>query len=114
MPDVGEHVGCLMDANFEDGVIVCSIYSDADQPPTDDPNVRMVRFRDGAEFAYDRESHTLTVRGGVQRIVIEAADEIVLRSAKLVIDAPKAVFTGDVEAAGTVMDAGGNSNHHIH
>ena len=114
MPDVGEHVGCLMDANFEDGVIVCSIYSDADEPPTTNPNVRMVRFRDGAEIAYDRESHTLTVRGGVQRIVIEAADEIVLRSAKLVIDAPKAVFTGDVEAAGTVMDAGGNSNHHIH
>ena len=114
MPDVWEHVGCLMDANFEDGVILCAIYSDADQPPTDDPNVRMVRFRDGAEIAYDRVNHTLTVRGGVQRIVVEAADEIVLRSAKLLFDAPTAVFAGDVEAAGKVMDAGGNSNHHSH
>lgn len=114
MPDVGEHVSCLMDANFEDGVIVCAIYSDADRPPTDDPNLRMVRFRDGAEFTYDRENHTLTVRGGVKRIVIEVADEIVLRTEKLVIDAPKTVFTGDVDVGGKVMDAGGNSNHHSH
>lgn len=106
MPDVGEHVACLMDANLEDGVVVCAIYSDEDSPPTDDPDVRMVRFKDGAEVAYDRSTHTLTVRG-VERVVVEASHEIEFR-------APSVRFTGDVHVAGTLMDEGGNSNHHTH
>ncbi|GKT21647.1 phage baseplate assembly protein V [Acidovorax sp. SUPP3334] len=113
MPDLGEHVACLMDANLEDGVVVCAIYSDQDTPPTTDPNVRMVRFKDGAEVAYDRAAHTLTVRG-VARVVVEASDEIVLRAPRLQIDAQAVQFTGDVHVAGQLMDDGGNSNHHTH
>ena len=114
MPDVGEHVACLMDANFEDGVILCAVYSDADAAPTDDPNVRMVRFRDGAEIAYDRVAHTLTIKGGVEKVVIEAASEIVLQAPRVTVNSPAVAFTGDVQVAGTLMDAGGNSNHHTH
>lgn len=114
MPDVGEHVACLMDANFEDGVILCAVYSDADAAPTDDPNVRMVRFRDGAEIAYDRVAHTLTIKGGVEKVVIEAASEIVLQAPRVTVNSPAVAFTGDVQVAGTLMDAGGNSNRHTH
>ncbi len=113
MPDVGEHVACLMDQYLEDGVILCAIYSGADRPPTADPQVRMVRFRDGAEMAYDRSSGTLSVRG-VAQVVVEAASEIVLRAPRLVVDAPSVSFTGDVDVAGKLMDVGGNSNHHRH
>ncbi|MDA8449845.1 phage baseplate assembly protein V [Acidovorax sp. GBBC 3332] len=113
MPDVGEHVACLMDQYLEDGVILCAIYSDADTPPVADADVRMVRFRDGAEMAYNRKDGTLSVRG-VARVVVEAGSEIVLRAPRLVVDAASVSFSGDVDVAGKLMDAGGNSNHHSH
>lgn len=61
MPDVGEHVVCLMDVNLEDGVIVCAIYSDADAPPVSDPDKRHVRFNDGTSIEYDRRLHRLRI-----------------------------------------------------
>lgn len=62
MPDVGEHVACLMDANAEDGVILCSIYSDADAPPVKDKDKRHVRFKDGTTIEYDRKAHKLAIQ----------------------------------------------------
>ena len=61
MPDVGEHVVCLLDVNAETGVVLCSIYSDADKPPVNDEEKRRIQFRDGTWIEYNRETSTLRV-----------------------------------------------------
>lgn len=40
LPDVGEQVEVLLDANGEDGVILGAVYSDVDKPPFSDKNIR--------------------------------------------------------------------------
>ena len=61
LPDVGEHVACLLDANAETGVILCAIYSEADTPPINDKDKRHVRFDDGTVVEYDRKERRLKV-----------------------------------------------------
>lgn len=79
LPDVGEQVEVLLDANGEDGVILGAVYSDVDKPPFSDKNVRGTKYADGAEFSYNRATHTLTVRGGIERIVVEVVADISLK-----------------------------------
>lgn len=147
--DPGEHVAVLLDAQGEDGVIIGAVFSDSDTPPISDLNKFGIRFKDGAELEYDRATHTLTVRGGVQKIIVEAGASILLKAGiKVTVDAPDAECTGNllvkgkltyqggmagsgasgaaaviqgnvqvdgnVDASGTIMDVGGNSNHHSH
>lgn len=61
MPDIGEHVVCLVDENAEQGYVLGGIYSLAEPPPTQDGDVRMVDFGDGTTVAYNRASHALDV-----------------------------------------------------
>lgn len=84
MPDVGEHVSCLLDINAETGVILCAIYSEADRPPVNSQDKRHVVFEDGTWLEYDRAEHFLQVHcvgdiliraeGSVQIIVEGNAD----------------------------------------
>lgn len=141
MPDVGEHVACLLDANAETGVILCAIYSDEDEPPVTNADKRHVRFLDGGTFEYDRSSGTLTIvtTGPVN---LTAGGPVTVTAPHVTIDAPEtrctgnllvegkltyrggmagsggegaaAIIEGDVVATGSIMDAGGNSNHHTH
>lgn len=61
MPDVGEHVACLLDVNAETGVILCAIYSAADDTPVSSPDKHHVRFEDGTWIEYDREEHRMRI-----------------------------------------------------
>lgn len=68
MPDLQTQVACLMDENYEFGVVVCAIYSDADLPPVTGKDLYYRRFKDGTIIQYDRASHKLTanVQGDVE------------------------------------------------
>lgn len=57
MPDLGEHVACVLDEREEAGVILGAVYSQADQPPEQDPDIRRTVHHDGAVEAYDRKNH---------------------------------------------------------
>jgi phage baseplate assembly protein V len=149
LPDIGEHVAVLLDANGDDGVVLGAIFSDADTVPVVSRDKWHRRFDDSAELEYDRASHTLTVRGGIRKVIVEVGETILLKAGtKVTIDAPEAecagnllvkgkltyqggmagsggagaaaVITGNVQvdgnvdAAGSIMDGGGNSNHHSH
>lgn len=149
LPDLGEHVVVLLDGRGEDGVVLGAIYSSADTPPVASGDKHHVRFDDGAEMEYDRANHQLTVKGGIQKVVVEVGANILLKAgAKVTVDVPEtevtgnllvqgrltyrggmagsggsgaaAVITGNVQvdgsidASGTIMDGGGNSNHHSH
>lgn len=145
LPDVGEQVSVLLDSRCEDGVVLGAIYSSSDAPPVSSVDKRHARFDDSAEFEYDRKTHTLTIKGGIEKIIIEVGAEILLKAgSKVTIDVPEAEFTGnltvgkkltykggmsgagggsvtgnlavdgDVTASGSIIDDGGNSNHHSH
>ncbi len=86
LPDVGEQVEVLLDANGEDGVILGAVYSDVDKPPFSDKNIRGTRFADGAEYG---EGVTATIHGNIE-------------------------IKGNVHATGSMLSDGENSSHHSH
>jgi len=66
MPVAGEHVVVIMDKGEEAGVIAGAIYSEADAPPSSDPNVHTIVYGDGASLTYDKGSQTFRLAvGGV-------------------------------------------------
>jgi len=61
MPDVGEHVACLMDERSEEGVILGAIYSKLDEVPVVSKDKFKIKFQDGTEFEYDKAEHVLNI-----------------------------------------------------
>lgn len=107
LPDVGEPVEVLLDANGEDGVILGAVYSNVDKPPFSDKDVRGTKYADGTEFSYNRASHTLTIRGGIEHIVIECSADVMVKTPKATIDAPETEVTGDLLVKGKLTYQGG-------
>ncbi|EOE1791833.1 TPA: phage baseplate assembly protein V [Citrobacter freundii] len=107
LPDVGEQVKVLLDENGEDGVILGAVYSDVDKPSFSDKDVRGTKFSDGAEFSYNRASHTLTIRGGIEHLVIECSTDVLVKTPKATIDAPQTEMTGDLLVKGKLTYKGG-------
>ncbi|HHJ4568039.1 phage baseplate assembly protein V [Hafnia paralvei] len=107
LPDVGEQVEVLLDANGEDGVILGAVYSDVDKPPFGNKDVRGTQYADGAEFSYNRASHTLTIRGGIEHIMIECSTDVTVKTQKATIDAPQTEVTGDLLVKGKLTYEGG-------
>jgi phage baseplate assembly protein V len=101
LPDIEEHVAVLLDANGDDGVVLGALFSQADPPPVTSRDKWHKRFSDGAEFEYDRSSHTLAVRGGVRQVIVEAGDSILLKAGtKVTIDTPNAECSGELLVRG--------------
>lgn len=64
MPDLEEHVVCLLDEHGEDGVVIGSIYSEADAPPVTGLDRLHVAMKDGTTFDYDRAAHRFVISLG--------------------------------------------------
>lgn len=60
MPDINDHVVCLLDCNLETGVVIGSIYDQNNKPGFGSNDVAQVNFSDGAQVGYDRAGHKLT------------------------------------------------------
>ncbi|ECI4629438.1 phage baseplate assembly protein V [Salmonella enterica] len=120
LPDVGEQVKVLLDENGEDGVILGAVYSDVDKPSFSDKDVRGTKYADGAEFSYNRATHTLTVKGGIEHVVIEVAVGISLKGKTIDLTADTTTVNGNLEingnahSTGSMLSDGQNSNHHSH
>lgn len=63
MPKPGDHVGVVMDENFEDGLVVAAIYSDADPPPVTGDRIHLA-LEGGAVFDFDAEAQSLNISIG--------------------------------------------------
>ncbi|WPM84849.1 phage baseplate assembly protein V [Apirhabdus apintestini] len=126
LPDVGEQVKVLLDENGEDGVILGAVYSDVDKPSFSDKDVRGTRYNDEASFSYNRATHTLTINGGIEHIVISVATNVSLTTKNVSVTAESTAIegnvqitgnvaiTGNVQATGDILAGGKNSNHHSH
>jgi len=61
LPDVGEHVACLLDAHGEDGLVLGAIYGQRDAAPAASAEQHHIRFADGTAIDYDRRSGRLYI-----------------------------------------------------
>lgn len=107
LPDIGEQVVVLLDENGEDGVILGAVYSSVDTPPVDNPNARGVTYADSAAFYYDRQTHTLTINGGIEHIVITCGADVTVKTQKATLDAPETEVTGNLLVKGKLTYQGG-------
>lgn len=62
VPDIGEHVACLMDQRSENGVILGAIYSDMDEVPVVSKDKFKIQFEDGTEIEYDKKESVLNLK----------------------------------------------------
>jgi phage baseplate assembly protein V len=103
LPDIGEQVAVLLDGRGDDGLVLGAIYSSEDTAPVANIDKHHVRYKDGAAFEYDRQSHTLTINGGIDHIVIEVgADVTVKAGTKVTIDVPDTEITGNLLVQGSI------------
>lgn len=88
LPDLDEHVCCLIDAHCDAGVVLGAIFSAADEPPISSTERRHVQFSDGTTIDYDRQAHRLAID-----LPASGADVVITTQRKIVVTAQ----TGDIE-----------------
>lgn len=128
MPDLGEHVAVLIDENAEEGVVLGAIYSEADSVPVSNKDKAYIKFEDGTEIEYDRKSHVLRI-DSEKEIFLKAKNKITVQAPvirMLGMSPSDIAFEGDfrlignlyvegnIHATGSIIDQGGNTNHHSH
>ncbi|SDA63272.1 phage baseplate assembly protein V [Pseudomonas sp. NFACC15-1] len=127
MPELGEQVAVLLDADGVGGVYLGGIYSTAEPPPVGDEDTDYVRFSDGTVSAYDRAAGVMRlecvgalVMKCARNITIEAGGLVVVKASSVTLDISQVTLNGDlrvngdIESTGSIMDTRGNSNHHSH
>lgn len=97
----------LLDENGGDGVILGAVYSSVDKPPVNNPDARGVTYSDSAAFYYDRKTHTLTINGGIEHIVIACGTDVTVKTQRATIDAPEMKVTGNLLVKGKLTYQGG-------
>ena len=97
-PDIGEQVMCMMDDRLEDGCVMGAVYSEADQPPTEDMDEYGVQFKDGGSFSYNRAT-------GLAKVVAPT---------KVILDTPVVECTHLLTAAEDVIGGGVSLKTHVH
>lgn len=127
MPEIGEQVAVLLDADGVGGVYLGGIYSTAEPPPIVDEHTDYVRYSDGTVVSYDQAAGVMELNN-IGDLVLKCGRGVTLKSGQpVIVNAPSAELkiplvkldgnlqvNGNINATGTIMDVGGNSNHHFH
>ncbi|NMX60189.1 phage baseplate assembly protein V [Pseudomonas sp. WS 5079] len=133
MPELGEQVAVLLDADGVGGVYLGGIYSTAEPPPVVDEDTDYVRFSDGTSITYDRKESEMvldcvgaTTLKCARNLTVESGEPVLVKAPSATLDIPDVAVNGNlkvlgnlnvggnIDAAGTIMDAGGNSANHKH
>lgn len=89
LPELGEQVAVLLDADGVGGVYLGGVYSTAEPPPVVDEDTDYVRFRDGTTVTYNVESAALNMHC-IGSVVVQAATTITLQAGEHIrLAAPK-------------------------
>ena len=103
--DVGEHVACLMSGiGAEMGVVLGAFYDDTNKPPVQDEEIRSVRFSDGVQVMYDRESHSLVIDS--PELVSVSGERIMLSAGTAAISADGIALNGNITLSGKITLSG--------
>ncbi|WP_088227782.1 phage baseplate assembly protein V [Desulfosporosinus sp. FKB] len=106
IPPIGSQVLCLFLPNgLQQGFCLNGFYSDVNPPPVQDKNIYFKAFGDGTTLKYDRQ---------VKELEIVAAGRVNINAAGNVNITGDLTVQGNINASGTIIDVGGNTNHHTH
>lgn len=105
--DIGEQVACVLDENFESGVVLGAVYSDADVPPVESTDKLRFQFFDGGSFEYDRSSGTLSIVTTGPVNVTSAGYVTVTSPVGITLDTPITTCTGDLLVKNKLTYEGG-------
>lgn len=79
LPEMGEQVAVLLDADGVGGVYLGGVYSTAEPPPVVDEHTDYVRFYDGTTVTYNTSSKALVVNC-VGSVAVTAATSLTLQA----------------------------------
>ncbi len=106
-PSPGEQVVVLsMGGNLETAFALPAIYSNQFAPPSDSADGCVTAYPDGGWFEYEPVTGRWLVRG-IKSMVIEAADNITLKTGALVVEADTTRINGTVVINGDLTQGGG-------
>lgn len=89
LPELGEQVAVLLDADGVSGVYLGGIYSTAEPPPIADEDTDYVRFRDGTTVTHNTATNAFAI-ACVGSVVVQAATSITLQAGEHIqLIAPK-------------------------
>lgn len=101
LPDVNEHVACMMDEYAEEGVVLGAVYSKKAQPAISGDDVTGVEFEDGSSVQFDRATGTITVN--------TQGDVIINATGNVTVTTPLATVDGDLTVTGNLSAQGNMS-----
>jgi phage baseplate assembly protein V len=134
VPSLGEQ-GALISPSGEPamGTFIAGLYGNAGAQPDNRDHVEVWRFDDGGSLVYDWAAHSYTIDLPAGNVTIKVGDsvlEMTPSSTRLVsgeinlvgtvtIDGATQInstlnTTGDINSAGKIIDAAGNSANHKH
>jgi phage baseplate assembly protein V len=107
-PEAGEQV-VLLSPNGDpaQSVILVGLYQDASPAPSDDPDIHLIQYADGAQISYDRKQHKLSAT-----LPAQASVELITPGGMTIEG--DVTIAGSVFVGGVLIDSGGNTNHHSH
>ncbi len=94
LPDISEHVVCLMDEHAEAGAVVGSIYNKTDAPGFSTADRVGMKFEDGTEVYFNRSTKEYVINS-TGKVKVTAATDVEITCSKLKI-------TGNVEVTGKI------------
>lgn len=103
LPDVGELVAILLDAQGESGCVLGTIYNDKDPTPAKDSNIWMKKFSNGTVISHNRSTGD---------VLVQATGQVTIVSPSLVtIDCPETKTTGNLLVEGSLTYMQGMTGH---
>ncbi|MEG5711327.1 phage baseplate assembly protein V [Enterobacter hormaechei] len=106
-PSPDEQVVVLsMGGNLETAFALPAIYSNQFAPPSDSVDGCVTEYPDGGWFEYEPTTGRWHVKG-IKSMVIEAADNITLKTSEFVVEAEKTRINSEVVIKGSVIQDGG-------
>lgn len=98
LPDVGELVVCLLDAQGESGAVLGAIYNDADPTPASNAELHVLQYRNGTRIEHDRST------GDVR---VTTSGKVLVQASEVTLDAPQTTTTGNLLVQGSLTYQGG-------
>lgn len=106
-PSLGEQVVLLsMGGNLETAFALPAIYSDAFPPPSDSEGGSVTEYPDGGWFEYEPATGRWLIKG-VKSVLIEAVDNIELKTGRFIVTADQTQINSEVVINGGVTQGGG-------
>ena len=139
---MGEQVACLLDGAGEEGVVLGAVFGDRDPAQGGGPDVFEIRFGNGDVLRHNRADGSWFIQCAGP-VTVEAGGPVVVKAPSVTLDTPQTTCTGNltvqkaltiqggdggtsatitgnvsvngsINASGSIIDAGGNTNNHSH